>query len=192
MGQYPPPLTAITGASGAGKTTLENGLKSMYGGRILVSTTTRSPRPADRDGEYEHISRQDFFRTVLEREFLTWMRFVGCYYGIRLAPFREVLTNLTPCFRPITPEVIPRWHEASGGSILFLHLLSPPETVLRHRLSSRDGDEDKAQRRIVADRDIDTTIEDLIRKGFPIHVIRYLDNPYEQLREAQGIIRAHI
>ncbi|NTW89497.1 MAG: hypothetical protein HGB37_01110 [Candidatus Moranbacteria bacterium] len=192
MGQYPPPLTAITGASGAGKTTLENALRSIYGGRTLVSTTTRLPRSTDRDGEYEHITRLEFIQLARRREFLTWMRFVGCYYGIRLASFREVLTNTTPCFRPITPEVIPRWHEASGGSILFLHLLSPPETVLRHRLSSRDGDADKAQQRIAADRHIDRTIEDLIRRGLPIHVVRYLDNPYEQLREAQEIIRAHI
>lgn len=192
MGQYPPPLTAITGASGSGKTTLANALMSIYDGRTLISTTTRSPRSTDRDDEYEHVSRQDFFRTVLEQKFLTWVPFVGCYYGIRLVPFQEVLASTTPCFRPTVPEVIPRWHEASDGNILFLHLQSPPEAVLRHRLSSRDGDADKTQQRIVADRDIDRTIEELVRKGFPIHIVRYLDNPYEQLREAQEIIRAHV
>lgn len=163
----------------------------MYGGRMLISTTTRPPRSTDRDGEYEHITLETFLRMANQREFLTQIQFVGCHYGIRLAPFREILTNTTPCFRPIVPEVIPRWHQASGGNILFLHLLNPPEEVLRHRLSSRDGDADKAQQRIDVDRDIDRTIEDLIRRGFPIHVVRYLDNPYEQFREAQGIIRAH-
>lgn len=87
------PVIAITGPSGAGKTTLSNYLKSLYGYSYPVHTTTRLPREDDMYGFYRHIDNATFESLALQGEFLYYSGYKGRYYGILKKDFIDCYNN---------------------------------------------------------------------------------------------------
>jgi guanylate kinase len=78
------PVIVVTGASGAGKGTLEAELvRRIPVLELAVSATTRERRRGEEDGrEYWFISDEEFDRRVREGEFLEWVPYVsGNRYG---------------------------------------------------------------------------------------------------------------
>lgn len=77
-----PTIIAITGASGAGKTTLSRYLERELHIPAIISTTTRPPRPDEIPGvDYYFVSAH---RRPPESELLTSTRFAGHdYYALR-------------------------------------------------------------------------------------------------------------
>lgn len=65
-------IIAITGPSGAGKTTLGNNLKSKYGYAIPSQATTRNPRSDDLPGAYTYLSHDEFREYADNGEFLLY------------------------------------------------------------------------------------------------------------------------
>ena len=84
-------MIVISAPSGTGKTTLVTRLlRTLPGLRFSVSHTTRSPRPAERDGrEYYFVSRSAFERMVARGEFVEWAEIHGEYYGTSLAALQR-------------------------------------------------------------------------------------------------------
>ncbi len=78
-------VVIVSGASGAGKGTVIEKLKSMRDDFTLsVSTTTRPPRGEGVVGEhYMHVSEEEFQDLVSEGAFLEWAEVHGHYYGTR-------------------------------------------------------------------------------------------------------------
>lgn len=75
-------LFVLSAPSGAGKTTLCDGLRQTPDFVYGVSCTTRPPRPGEIDGEdYYFLSEEDFERRVARGEFLEHARVHGRYYG---------------------------------------------------------------------------------------------------------------
>lgn len=80
-------LFIVSGPSGAGKTTLINGVRAQLepiGIRLhfSVSHTTRSPRAGETDGvSYHFVSRQAFDGMVARGEFLEWAHVHDHQYG---------------------------------------------------------------------------------------------------------------
>jgi guanylate kinase len=79
----------LVGPSGGGKTTL---IRRVAGAapphpdlpafRFVPSTTSRPPRPGERDGvDYHFVSEGDFERLAAAGEFLEWQRVHGFRYG---------------------------------------------------------------------------------------------------------------
>ncbi len=79
-----PPLIILSGASGAGKTTiLEKVLtQKAFPLRSAIGVTTRAPRPGETDGKSYHFwSKQKFEDAVKNNEFIEHAEVHGNFYG---------------------------------------------------------------------------------------------------------------
>lgn len=76
-------ILTLTGASGAGKTTIARELlkKLPVDTQIVVSYTTRKPRGVDIPGEYKHISKFRFWFLKKIGSFLWTFDLHGNSYG---------------------------------------------------------------------------------------------------------------
>ena len=79
----------LSAPSGAGKTTVGNLLlKEIPFLERVVTATTRSPRPGEKDGvDYYFLSEEEFIAKIERQEFLEWAKVYRYYYG---TPKREV------------------------------------------------------------------------------------------------------
>jgi guanylate kinase len=77
------PVFVVTGPSGAGKGTLIQLVLPRFSElAAVVSATTRSRRPGERDGvEYHFLSDKDFQAKIDAGEFLEYVDYVGNRYG---------------------------------------------------------------------------------------------------------------
>jgi guanylate kinase len=76
-------LFVVSGPSGAGKDTLVEALKARHS-RLLysISSTTRQPRPGEREGvDYFFITREEFMRRRSDDGFLEWREYNANLYG---------------------------------------------------------------------------------------------------------------
>lgn len=76
-------LVIFSGPSGSGKGTVLRSLLPGHSDIVLsISTTTRSPRPGERDGvEYFFRSREEFEQMIREDQLLEYAQYSGNYYG---------------------------------------------------------------------------------------------------------------
>lgn len=91
----------LAGPSGAGKTTIAQGLARRRPERFVVSVsvTTRRPRPDERDGvEYRFVSRPEFEAMARAGEFAEWAQVHGEYYG---TPLRNLSERRPGCGGPV-------------------------------------------------------------------------------------------
>lgn len=86
-------LIVITGPSGVGKGTIVRSLLQRHPELCLsISTTTRQPRPGEREGvDYNFISLENFQTAIAEGEFLEWAEYAGNYYGTPKTKVKELL-----------------------------------------------------------------------------------------------------
>ena len=85
-------LFVISAPSGAGKTTVVQGLRKTGNFFYSVSCTTRAPRAGEIDGEHYHfLSHADFLAKLEAGDFLEHAQVHGDYYGTLREP---VLSNL--------------------------------------------------------------------------------------------------
>src|SRR5438552_11302788 len=76
-------LVIITGGSGAGKTAVGNLLSQDSEIVKIVSTTTRSPREEEKNGQDYYFVSPEIFQAELEKgRFLEHVIYDGSYYGI--------------------------------------------------------------------------------------------------------------
>jgi guanylate kinase len=87
-------LFVISAPSGAGKSTICEGLRQTPNFEFSVSCTTRSPRPGEVDGEdYWFISPDEFERRAASGEFLEHARVHGNRYGTLRAKVLELVAR---------------------------------------------------------------------------------------------------
>lgn len=86
-------LILIVGPSGSGKGEILEHLRSSFLDCFFpVSSTTRSIRPAEKEGvTYHFISRKEFERGIREGNFLEWAEYGGNLYG---TPKGDILSAL--------------------------------------------------------------------------------------------------
>ena len=85
-------LFVISAPSGAGKTTIVQGLRKTGNFFYSVSCTTRAPRAGEIDSEHYHfLSHADFLAKLEAGDFLEHAQMHGDYYGTLREP---VLSNL--------------------------------------------------------------------------------------------------
>ena len=79
----PGSFSFLTGASGAGKSSLVRALLEQDKQiQLSISFTTRSPRPQELNGrEYHFISEAEFKQRQVRDEFLEYAQVHGNYYG---------------------------------------------------------------------------------------------------------------
>jgi len=86
-------LFVLSAPSGAGKDTVIHALKQQgMDFYLVVSVTTRPPRPGESEGNpYHFISQQEFDRLVANGELLEYANVHGNWYGQPRRPIRENL-----------------------------------------------------------------------------------------------------
>ncbi|AJC85008.1 deoxyguanylate kinase / guanylate kinase [Campylobacter peloridis] len=86
-------ILVISGPSGAGKSTLLQRLfKEKDNIYFSISSTTRSPRANEKNGEdYFFVSEDEFKKGIEKGEFLEWALVHKNYYGTSLVPVEKAL-----------------------------------------------------------------------------------------------------
>ena len=86
-------VVVVSGPSGAGKSTLCERFVDLHPtAALIVTTTTRPPRPNERHGEdYYFVTRDEFQKGIDADEFLEWAEVHDNFYG---SPRREVERTL--------------------------------------------------------------------------------------------------
>jgi guanylate kinase len=86
-------IFVISAPSGTGKTTIAQRLNAKIPGlEVIVSYTTRKPRPGEKNGINYHFVTRERFRAMIEEDrFAEWAEVYGNYYG---TPKKEILRGL--------------------------------------------------------------------------------------------------
>ncbi|MEK6905086.1 MAG: hypothetical protein AABX24_01670 [Nanoarchaeota archaeon] len=180
-------ILTFTGASGSGKSSIAKSL----GFSLVLSTTTRAPRPSDLPGEYEYIDSKYFdsksFDSVEARNDFLWIKeYGGNYYSTRYDSINLALSRPENFIMIIVPEVLPMLLDYAGKEkVLPFYIRSPDEAVLRSRLETRGELEDSIERRLKGSRDWDLQAE-----GSGIHYIFITNNG--AIEEAVGQVRKYL
>ncbi|MCC7410294.1 MAG: guanylate kinase [Gammaproteobacteria bacterium] len=134
-------LFIVSAPSGAGKTSLVNGLIGMLEDVVLsVSYTTRAPRPGERDGvEYQFVDEETFDGMISDGRFLEHATVFDQHYGTS----RDWVARQRDAGLDVILEI--DWQGARQvknvvGDAVGVFILPPSLEELRARLSRRGQD----------------------------------------------------
>lgn len=131
-------LLVVSGASGTGKSTVDNMLISEHQGEFAfsVSATSRRPRPGEENGkDYWFVTREDFEKKISHGEMLEYTEYCGNYYGTPKSELEKLKSG-----QNLILEI-----EIQGASnikriipeCVTVFVLPPDSETLRARLESR-------------------------------------------------------
>ncbi len=144
------PFFTISGASGAGKTTLMEALIARFPEKFhaFESVTTREMRESDKD-TYVHVSPEKFEEWEREGKFAWTADIHGIRYGTTRQSIEESLHDYRTSIFPIVPDIVAKLQEIVGKEKIFsIYILSCPPHDLRKRLTDRGDTADSIERRI--------------------------------------------
>jgi guanylate kinase len=144
-------LIVIAGPSGVGKGTVVQRLLVRDPDRLAlsVSSTTRAPRPGERDGvEYRFVTDEEFDRMVERGELLEWAEIVGHRSGTPRGEVDRLLAEGRDVILEIDVQGARQIRERVPDALLIF--LAPPSAEeLERRLRGRGTDpEPSIQRRL--------------------------------------------
>lgn len=154
-------VVLISAPSGAGKTTVCQRLLASRPNVVrAITSTTRAPRPGERDGvDYYFLPRELFEAGVRANEFLEHATVHGNLYGLQRAELTRLLRNGNDVLlnMDVQGAATLRSQAAADGDLrraLVTIFLAPPSmAVLRERLCRRATDSDEViETRLVAAR----------------------------------------
>ncbi len=137
-------LVVLSGASGAGKSSLAIEALSRPGLKAVrsISATTRSPRGAERDGvDYYYVTRDQFERDIAEGRFLEWAEVHGHFYGTPIRPVCERLAEGTCVVLVIDVQGALQVRERAPRALLVF-VNCPNLGILERRLRDRGTDDE--------------------------------------------------
>jgi guanylate kinase len=140
----------VSGPSGAGKTSVVEGLARRLPFHFSVSMTTRPPRPGEVDGEdYRFVDREGFEEAIDAGELVEWATYSGHLYGTpraevdrHLAEGHDVLLDIEMVGSRLVREAYP--------DAVMVYILPPSLEELETRLRRRGDTKDVAERLAVA------------------------------------------
>ncbi|MFN2448922.1 MAG: guanylate kinase [Candidatus Baltobacteraceae bacterium] len=180
-------LFVVSGPSGAGKDTLVDALRARLPRlKYSVSSTTRAPRPGEREGEhYFFLERDEFERRRAAGGFLEWREYNGNLYG---TPRDFVERTLTEGYDLVMkPEVNGALAVKRAFSDAVLIFLAPDKfSHLRARLLARrtETNEEIASRLEIAHREFKYV------RSFDYIVINEESRSEEAVKDLQAILQA--
>lgn len=144
-------LIVISAPSGAGKTTLCNGLVNRFPAlKESISFTTRRPRDGEQDGvDYHFVSVERFQQMITENAFAEWAEVHGNFYGTAIATLEQARLDGIDILLDIDCQGA-KTLKNRGINGVFVFVLPPSMAELRRRLESRSSDaQEVIERRIV-------------------------------------------
>lgn len=140
----------LSAPSGAGKTTLYNGLREVYPEiELSVSCTTRGKRPGEVNGrDYRFMSDAQFERLKRRGEFAEWAEVHGYFYGTPKDPLERCVRTGQDILLDIDVQGA-RQIKKTCPEAVSIFLLPPSLPELKRRLSARGTDgKDTIRRRL--------------------------------------------
>lgn len=118
-------IIAIIGASGAGKDTLLNTLKEIYGYKGVIPFTTRDMRPGEvRGKDYHFVSEEEFRNMISENIFAEYAEYTQKrFYGTRKEDYLKA-SNKTVVI--LTPNGYRQMQKTLGKENIFSVLVTAP------------------------------------------------------------------
>ena len=138
-------LFVLSAPSGAGKSTLCHALRTRYPDlKYSISTTTRRPRPQERQGvDYHFISTDEFERGIQAGRWAEWAEVHGNYYGTsadfldrELAAGNDILMDIDV---QGTMQILKRYPDC-----ITIFIMPPSLESLRKRLHQRGTENERA------------------------------------------------
>jgi guanylate kinase len=140
----------LSAPSGAGKTTLYNGLRQIYPEiELSVSCTTRAPRRGERPGrDYRFITARHFEELKRRGRFAEWAKVHDYHYGTLKKPLDQAILGGRDILLDIDVQGA-RAIKLSYPDAVAVFVLPPSLAELRRRLSARGTDDQRIiQRRL--------------------------------------------
>jgi guanylate kinase len=105
-----------------------------------VSSTTRPPRPGEKDGkDYYFITEEAFKERIARGEFAEWKEYAGCFYGTSVKTMDSFLEKGFDLILDVEPQGACALRERYPGGI-FVFVLPPSMDELKKRLDRRGAD----------------------------------------------------
>lgn len=141
----------LSAPSGAGKTTLYNGLRKIYPEIALsVSCTTRAKRPGEVNGrDYRFLTEAEFERLRDSGAFAEWAKVHDYFYGTPKAPLVRCVASGRDILLDIDVQGA-RQIKRTFPEAVSIFLLPPSLSELKRRLAARGTDGKEIIRRRLA------------------------------------------
>lgn len=143
-------ILILSAPSGAGKTSVRNGLLQRRPEIVRsVSVTTRPRAPEERHGvDYFFVAREKFERGIVQGEFAEWAEIYGYLYGTRIRTITEAFRVKQILLLEIDVEGAAQIKRRFPDSVA-LFIVPPSLGVLEERLRRRGRDsEEEIQKRL--------------------------------------------
>lgn len=186
-GALTPLLVVFSGPSGVGKTTVTNEMvRQGWSGHIVVTATTRRPRPGEVDGVDYHFRSQHEFQQMLEQgELLEHAEVHGNWYGVPATPVREKLAQGTDVLLTIDTQGARTIRARTQGAIfVFLAPRSLDELVERLNVRGTDTPEQRTLRMLNAEREMAEL------EKYDYLIVNQQDRLAESIEQLRAILRA--
>ena len=140
-------IFVVSAASGGGKTTLLNHLKSVFPDVVYsISATTRPPRPGEVNGtHYFFISPEEFQKKIEAHEFAEWACVHEHYYGTPKSFIDKAIGSGKNVIMDIDVFGKIKFDTVYPNAVGIL-LLPPSLDVLERRLRDRKTDDEQTIR----------------------------------------------
>jgi guanylate kinase len=148
-------ILTISGASGAGKTTIARALlEQLPNAKFLHSYTTRSPRQTDIPGEFTYLNRHTFESMRQTEEFIWAADFGETSMGTRISDLDRALKDRNKLWITVLlPDVLPRLFAYAKqvkkeDAIQSVYIKTECDDVLRKRMLKRGDMESQVEERL--------------------------------------------
>jgi guanylate kinase len=141
----------LSAPSGAGKTTLYNGLKEIYPEiKLSISCTTRTRRSGEVNGrDYRFLSEHEFHSLRSQGEFAEWAKVHDYFYGTPRKPLERNMRSGRDILLDIDVQGARKIKKAYPQAV-SIFLLPPSLGELKRRLAARGTDGNEMIRRRLA------------------------------------------
>ena len=178
----PPLIFILTGASGAGKTSIARRLLQRRHPRLIkvITSTTRLKRPGEKSGrDYRFYRSTEFKNKIARGELFEWAKVYGQYYGSLKTDVARALRGTRPILMVVNIQGAKTIKKLHPKAVTFF--IDAPLSELKRRLLQRGttGAELKLRQRQLAQ-----------EKKFAARADYVILNPAGQLaRAVQNIVR---
>lgn len=143
----------ISGPTGAGKDTIANILIDCYGFKKLTSYTTRTQRADDKPGDYNFLTKDEYFELLKNNKFINSdpIKYGGNYYGLKIDDLKDKLLKGDNVIMSLTDKTPFLVKNIFPNNIILIYLLPSSKNEILSRLKQRKMTEKEVKKRLKED-----------------------------------------